>query len=173
MLVLGGGLGLTLTPLNMAAITAVPRAKAGLAAGLLTAIGGLGGVFGVALSGGLFQERQDSGMDSILAQTGPRLSQSTEQELLGILSGAKDAQAELAKFSTANQERITTAVHDSFVNAIADVMWLSAGVALASAIFTALVMQRRPAVAEEVVEEECRSPSCAADPRRALVRTMW
>jgi hypothetical protein len=58
MLLVGAGFGLALTPLNMAAITAVTRARSGVAAGILTTIGGLGEVFGIALSGGIFQEEQ-------------------------------------------------------------------------------------------------------------------
>ena len=161
MLILGGGLGLTITPLNIAAITAVSRARAGLAAGLLTTIGGLGGVFGVALSGGLFQQQQDTKMDSLLAATGPQLGNGTERELLGILSGAPDAQKELAKFGATAQKHIVTAVHDSFVFGISRVMWLSALVSLACAVFTALVMRPRPP-AEEVREvEERPEPSVA------------
>jgi EmrB/QacA subfamily drug resistance transporter len=153
LLVLGAGLGLTITPLNIAAITAVSRAKAGLAAGILTTIGGLGGVFGVALSGGLFQQQQDSEMDRLLAQSGLHLSNSTERELLGILTGAEDAKKELAKFSKASQEHIVNAVHDSFVFAISNVMWLSAGLALACGIFTALVMRREPPAEEPAALE--------------------
>jgi len=153
MLVLGAGLGLTITPLNMAAITAVSKAQAGVAAGLLTTIGGLGGVFGVALSNGLFQQQQDSEMDDLLAKAGLHLSNSTERELLGILSGAPDAKEELAKFSASVQDTITNAVHDSFVFGISNVMWLSTGVALASAVFTALVMKGKPPV-EEAAEKQ-------------------
>jgi EmrB/QacA subfamily drug resistance transporter len=157
MLVLGGGLGLTITPLNIAAITAVSRAQAGVAAGLLTTIGGLGGVFGVALTGGLFQQQQDTKMDQVLANAGMPLPNSTERELLGILTGAPDAEKELAKFSTSAQHTITQAVHDSFVFGIANVMWLTTGLAIASAIFTAVVMTGKKPPAEEVVEQPAPS----------------
>jgi EmrB/QacA subfamily drug resistance transporter len=159
MLVLGAGLGLTITPLNMAAITAVSRAQAGLAAGLLTTIGGLGGVFGVALSGGVFQQRQDSKMDDLLAGSDLHLSNATERELLGILAGSSDALAELKKFPAAAQQQIQNAAHDSFVYGISNVMWLSAGVALACAVFTALVM--RPSPPPEETLEEQPEPSIA------------
>jgi EmrB/QacA subfamily drug resistance transporter len=154
MLILGAGLGLTITPLNMAAITAVSRAQAGLAAGVLTTIGGLGQVFGVALSGGLFQQQQDSHMDDLLAEQGLHLSNGTERELLGILSGSADALARLKTFPASVQAEITSAVHDSFVFGIANVMWLSAGVALACAVFTALVMRPTPPAEEEALEEQ-------------------
>jgi EmrB/QacA subfamily drug resistance transporter len=154
MLVLGGGFGLAITPLNIAAITAVTRAEAGVAAGLLTTIGGLGGVFGVALSGGLFQQQQDAKMDDLLANSGLHLSNATERELLGILAGAPDAKAELAKFGASAQDTIRTAVHDSFVFGISNVMWLSTGLALASAVFTAIVMKGKPPAEEAVQQAE-------------------
>jgi EmrB/QacA subfamily drug resistance transporter len=159
MLVLGAGLGLTITPLNMAAITAVSRARAGLAAGILTTIGGLGGVFGVALSGGIFQQQQDTKMDDLLAQDGLHIGNGTERELLGILSGSSQALAELKTFPRSAQATITSAVHDSFVFGISNVMWLSAGVALACAVFTAIVM--RPTQPPEEVPEETPEPSAA------------
>jgi EmrB/QacA subfamily drug resistance transporter len=162
MLILGAGLGLTITPLNIAAITAVSRAKAGVAAGILTTIGGLGGVFGVALTGGIFQEQQDQKMDQILASAGHPLPDSTERELLGILSGAPDAAKELAKFPASVQHIIVGAVHDSFVFGIANVMWLTTGLSIASAIFTALVMKGKAPPEEEPVEEPAPSAASVA-----------
>ena len=148
MLLLGGGFGLALTPLNMAAMTAVPRATSGAAAGILTTIGGLGAVFGVALSGGIFQEEQDRHMDKLLGETGPQLSESSQRTLTGLLAGSSKANDELAKFTGAAHDNIVRAVHDSFVFGIANVMWLSAGLAIATAIFTALFMRpTRPAEA--------------------------
>jgi EmrB/QacA subfamily drug resistance transporter len=159
MLILGAGLGLTITPLNVAAITAVSRAKAGVAAGILTTIGGLGGVFGVALTGGIFQEQQDSKMDQILKAAGHPLGNGTERELLGILSGAPDAEKKLATFPTNVQHIIVQAVHDSFVFGIANVMWLTTGLSIASAIFTAFVMKGKMPPEEEPVEQP--EPSAA------------
>lgn len=142
MVLLGIGFGLALTPLNIAAITAVPRATAGVAAGILTTIGGLGGVFGIALTGGLFQEQQDRHLDDLLAKAGVHVSDSTERTLSAYLSGSSEAQAEVDRFTGATKEAVIDAIHDSFVFGIANVMWLCAGLAIASAIFTALVMRR-------------------------------
>jgi len=162
MLILGAGLGLVITPLNIAAITAVSRAKAGVAAGILTTIGGLGGVFGVALTGGIFQQQQDSKMDQLLAAAGHPLGNNTERELLGILSGAPAAEKKLATYPVDVQHIIVQAVHDSFVFGIANVMWFTTGLSIACAIFTAVVMKRQAPPAEEPVEEPAPSaPSVA------------
>jgi EmrB/QacA subfamily drug resistance transporter len=161
LLVIGGGVGIALTPLNMAAITAVPRAASGLAAGILTTIAGLGGVFGVALTGGIFQEEQDRKLDQQLADHGLHLGDSVERTLSGYLAGSSAAKDELAKFTGNTRGVVVDAIHDSFVFGIANVMWLAAGLSLVSALFTALVMQRRPPAEEEEGLREAPAPTAA------------
>ena len=87
-------------------------------------------------------------MDKLLGETGPQLSESSQRTLTGLLAGSSKANDELAKFTGAAHDNIVRAVHDSFVFGIANVMWLSAGLAIATAIFTALFMRpTRPAEA--------------------------
>ncbi len=56
--IMGFGIGLALTPMNLAAMNAVSRDHAGAAAGLLVTLSGLGATLGVAVTGAVFQELQ-------------------------------------------------------------------------------------------------------------------
>jgi hypothetical protein len=99
-------------------------------------------------------------MDELTAAAGLHLGNSTERALLGILAGAAGAQRELARFGSSAQQEIRTAVHDSFVFGIANVMWLSTGLAIASAVFTAVVMRPKQPPAEDALVKE-PDPSAA------------
>ena len=55
---LGFGIGTALTPLNLAALNATPQRNHGTIAGVLSMIAGLGAMFGVALTGALFESLQ-------------------------------------------------------------------------------------------------------------------
>ena len=55
---MGLGIGLTMSPMSTAAMNAVDAAKAGLASGILSMSRMVGGTFGVAAVGALFQQHQ-------------------------------------------------------------------------------------------------------------------
>ena len=55
---MGFGIGLSLTPMNLAAMNAVSRDHAGAAAGILVTLSGLGSTLGVAITGAIFQQLQ-------------------------------------------------------------------------------------------------------------------
>ena len=64
---MGLGIGLTMSPMSTAAMNAVDTAKAGLASGMLSMSRMVGGTFGVAAVGALFQHLSDNRLQSASA----------------------------------------------------------------------------------------------------------
>ena len=65
-MLMGLGIGLTMSPMSTAAMNAVDTAKAGLASGVLSMSRMVGGTFGVAAVGALFQSISDNRLESRL-----------------------------------------------------------------------------------------------------------
>ncbi len=158
MLVLGFGVGLTLTPMNAAAVNAVPTREHGEATGILTTVIGLGGVLGVAITGTLFKSLEDAHLDHVLAKTGPSLPDEIERELEGMLAHADNAQTRLDTFTAPAQHSIVHALREAFVYAISNALKLSVGVAVVGALLT-LVVLRRGRTLEEPVGSTAAEPS--------------
>jgi EmrB/QacA subfamily drug resistance transporter len=152
MLVIGAGVGLCLTPINTAAMNAIRRAEHGAAAGVLVTMSGLGMIFGVAVSGALFQQVKDQKTDELLAKVGVHLSEATERTLEGLLAGAHTANHALHRYSQSIQSAIEHAVRQGFTDAFGAVMWLSLAVCVAGVVAVLLVMQRSAPIPDE--EEE-------------------
>jgi len=155
MLFVGAGVGLSLTPLNTAAMNAIRRIEHGAAAGVLVTMSGLGAAFGVALSGSFFQSVQDGKSDSLLNKLNPslHLSDATERTLSGLLTGSKPALAELHKFDPAQQTAIRHALRQGYTDGLGVVMWLSLGITVAGMALVAIVMQRSAPVPDELEVE--------------------
>src|SRR6185312_4872105 len=68
-IMMGLGIGLTMSPMSTAAMNAVHVTKSGLASGLLSMSRMVGGTFGVAVLGAIFQGHSSSSLDSALAKT--------------------------------------------------------------------------------------------------------
>ena len=77
---MGAGMGLTMSPMSTAAMNAVDVTKAGVASGILSMSRMVGGSFGVAAIGALFQSLSTSKFESLTSASG--------------LSAAKQAQLE-------------------------------------------------------------------------------
>ena len=69
-ILMGLGIGLTMSPMSTAAMNAVDVAKSGLASGLLSMSRMVGGTFGVAVLGAIFQANSSSSLESALRGTG-------------------------------------------------------------------------------------------------------
>jgi hypothetical protein len=93
-------------------------------------------------------------MDAVLAAGSLHIGNQNERTLTGYLAGSDAAKDELAKFTGSAHATVVKAIHDSFVFGISNVMWLSAGLAIATALFAAVVMQRSPPAADLVEEPE-------------------
>ena len=145
MLALGFGVGLVLTPMNLAAVNAVPVEQHGEATGIMTTVIGLGGVVGVALTAGVFRTLEDERLDHILARTGPRISNAAQRLLEGILVQADDALEELAKFKPEEQRNIVGAVRYAFVYGISNGLTIGVIVAGLGTVLTVVLLRKNGA----------------------------
>jgi hypothetical protein len=108
-----------MSPMSTAAMNAVPPQKAGVGSGILSMSRMVGGTFGVAALGALFQHIARN--DIADALDGTSVSAAQQERLVEGLGTASDS----GSMSPAAAE----AAHDAFIHALASGMWLSAGVA--------------------------------------------
>jgi EmrB/QacA subfamily drug resistance transporter len=143
LLVLGFGLGIILTPVNAAALNAVPTAKHGEAAGILSTMIAIGSVFGVAVSGAFFKELEDSKLEGVLGGAGfpVHVDQGKLRDLLARTSAAEHY---LHHFRPDVQDRLSAAVNQSFRYGIENAVRLSAGLLVLTLILTAVLVRGAP-----------------------------
>jgi EmrB/QacA subfamily drug resistance transporter len=139
---LGFAVGLVLTPMNLIALNAVPLRQHGQATGIMTTVIGFGGVLGVTVVGAVFRELEDRRLDAVLHATGPRLDDTTERALEGVLSHADDADALLATFSASDQAKIVHALRSAFVYGISNALIVAVGAAAGGALLTLVILKR-------------------------------
>jgi EmrB/QacA subfamily drug resistance transporter len=145
-MVMGVGIGLTMSPMSTAAMNAVDATKAGVASGMLSMSRMVGGTFGVAAIGALFQAITRHDIDSKLAGLGIADAQREKLVEAAGSSGVGDIARQMDPESA---RQIVTAVQDSFIHALATAMWLSFGVTVVGAVVAALLIERRPVQAHE------------------------
>jgi EmrB/QacA subfamily drug resistance transporter len=130
-MLMGVGVALTMSPMTAAAMNAVSLDKAGVASGILSMNRMVGGTFGVAALGAIFQSLSRSRLDDALASA-PVTPGQRAHIAEGLASGASmrprtGADPELAA-------RVASAAKDAFVHALSGALSLSAAVALAGAV---------------------------------------
>ncbi len=142
--VMGLGMGFVMAPMSTAAMNSVSAAKAGAASGILSMSRMVGGTFGVAALGALFQHLSSARLADSLAGTGVSAVQREQLvENLGAGSGGDT----LVGLDPATAEQVGGAVRDAFVHALSSGMWFATGLTLVGAL-TALLMIRGRAGAE-------------------------
>ena len=130
-MLMGLGMGFVMSPMSTAAMNAVSETKAGAASGILSMSRMVGGTFGVAALGALFQHLSSERLADSLAGTGVTAAQ-RDHLVENIGSGAGgDATRGL---DPATAEQVGHAVKDAFVHALSSGMWLATGVALIGAL---------------------------------------
>jgi hypothetical protein len=145
-MVMGVGIGLTMSPMSTAAMNAVETSKAGVASGILSMSRMVGGTFGVAAIGALFQAITRHDIDSKLAALNiPDAQREKLVEAAGS-SGVGDVARQLDPEAA---RQIVTTVEESFIHALSTAMWLSFGVTVIGAIVAALLIERRPVQAPD------------------------
>jgi hypothetical protein len=146
---MGFGIGLALTPMNLAAMNAVSRDHAGSASGLLVTLSGLGATFGVAVTGAIFSELQTTRTIDLVGDAGVHVSRSQAQELEGVLSGTPGAKHTLDQISGSDVGAVTHAVREAFVSALGTSLKISAAlVAVGIVLAVALLRRSEPADAK-------------------------
>lgn len=139
LLVLGLGLGIVLTPINATSVDAVPSAKHGEAAGVLTTLIGLGSVMGVAVCGAVFKELEDAKLEHILART--HFTEHDESLLTGLLAHSQQAEQHLHSFGPL-QGTVLHAWREAFRYGVESTVRLSAAGLVVVIVITALLVRR-------------------------------
>jgi MFS family permease len=117
--IMGIGMALVMSPMSTAAMNSVPAQKAGVGSGILSMSRMVGGTFGVAALGALFQHIARGDISDALAGSGVTAAQ--QEHLVESLGTASDG----GGLPPAAAE----AAHNAFIHALSSGMWMSAGVA--------------------------------------------
>ncbi len=151
--IMGFGIGLALTPMNLAAMNAVSRNHAGAASGILVTLSGLGATLGVAVTGAIFGELQTQNTIDEVGDQGVTVGRDAALELEGVLSGTPGAQHELDKLAGHDVAGIENAVREAFISALGTSLKISAALVLAGIVLAvALLRKSEPADAEPIAE---------------------
>jgi EmrB/QacA subfamily drug resistance transporter len=146
---LGLGIGAALTPLNLAALGAVPQRLHAAVGGVLSTVGGVGLTFGVAVSGALFEALQRDRTVSDAAKAGITLSNDAASTLEGLLAGTPSATKALDAYPAAEQGALHSAVSDGFLSALGTTMALSFGVVMVGILLTLVLIRRQPPIPDD------------------------
>ena len=114
----------------------MPARNHGTVAAILAMLAGLGGTFGVALSGALFESLQTRDTVSAAADRGLKFTDAAARTLDGLMSGTPDATHALASYPAAQHDAVKAAVHDGFVSAFGGAMELSLGLVILGIVIT-------------------------------------
>jgi len=130
-MLMGVGMGFVMSPMSLAAMNAVDRAKAGVASGILSMNRMVGGTFGVAILGALVATLGRSKIDELL----PQLPDAARGKLADGLGSGGVAHGVPA--------RVTDAAQQAFVYALHYGLLLGAGVALLGALAAFTLIRKR------------------------------
>jgi MFS family permease len=150
LMLLGAGVGIALTPTNLAALGSQPVSRHGAVGGILATLGGLGGAFGVAISGAVFESIQASDTVTQAADNGIKISTATARTLEGLLSGTPSATTALDKFPQSQHAALHAAVREGYISAFATAMLISAIIVVIGAGLALAIIRRRADVGEPV-----------------------
>ena len=133
-ILLGIGMALVMSPMSTAAMNSVSPDKAGVASGILSMSRMVGGTFGVAAIGALFQHLARNDLQDQLAGTG--VSTAAREHIVenlgsGSIGGLTPQTAEAA--------------HNAFIHALSTGMWLAAGVAAVGVLVALFTIDSKPA----------------------------
>jgi MFS family permease len=133
---MGLGIGLTMSPMSTAAMNAVETTKAGLASGVLSMSRMVGGTFGVAAVGALFQQISDNRLEGRLGD----LPLSPQQQAWFTDNlGSGDVSSHLRQLDPTTAHEVSGVLKDAFVHSLSASLKLSTAVAVVGvliALFT-------------------------------------
>jgi EmrB/QacA subfamily drug resistance transporter len=135
---MGLGIGLTMSPMSTAAMNAVDATKAGLASGVLSMSRMVGGTFGVAAVGALFQHISDNRLESRLG--GVPLS-SQQQAWFADNLGSGDVPAKLQQLDPTTAREVSAVLKDAFVHSLSASLKLSTAVAVVGVVIALLTLR--------------------------------
>src|SRR3954468_4319435 len=130
-MIMGLGMGLTMSPMSTAAMNSVSPDKAGVASGILSMSRMVGGTFGVAAIGALFQSLLQGRLATDLR--GLHLTAAQHQQIADGVGAGQGKQA-LKGLDPATAEQAGRAMKDAFVHGLSGGLKLSTAVAAAGAV---------------------------------------
>jgi EmrB/QacA subfamily drug resistance transporter len=154
-MVMGVGIGLTMSPMSTAAMNAVSADKAGGASGILSMSRMVGGTFGVAAIGALFQHLASSKLDELLAGAG--IGAGTRERLVENLGSANE-QGVIRSLDPEAARRAAGATREAFIHAFSSAMWLSLAVSMVGVVIAATLI----AAKREREADPARAPAAEA-----------
>jgi EmrB/QacA subfamily drug resistance transporter len=138
----GVGIALVDTPTRVAAQSAVGERHQGLASGLTSSFGRLGGTLGAGVVGALIVALQYSRGLDLLAQNGIRVDSDDHAALESLIVNGKAGSQELREVHHVRQ--VEHAAHEAYTFAFANGMRLAAVVAAVAGIVAFALLRRRP-----------------------------
>jgi EmrB/QacA subfamily drug resistance transporter len=166
-MIMGLGMGLTMSPMSTAAMNSVSPDKAGVASGILSMSRMVGGTFGVAAIGALFQSLSKDRLATDLA--GVQLTGAQHQHITDAIGGGSADQA-LSGLDPSTAEQVGRAMKDAFVHSLSGSLKLSTAVAAAGAVLAFVLIEphvkgRHATTLGEAQAAEPTAPT--AEPERA------
>jgi MFS family permease len=140
-MIMGFGIALTMSPMSTAAMNAVDSAKAGVASGILSMSRMVGGTFGVAAIGALFQSVARHRLDSALGDA-PLPAGKREEIVANLGSGGQQIA----------DPQVAAAAKEAFVGALSSAMKLSTAVAAAGAVIALVMIESKVAERRRALE---------------------
>jgi EmrB/QacA subfamily drug resistance transporter len=137
---MGLGIGLTMSPMSTAAMNAVSPDKAGAASGILSMFRMVGGTFGVAAIGALFQSLAHDRVTAAAQAAGVPASE--RHELVESL-GSGHVNEIASRLDPAAAERLGDGMREAFVHALGGALTLSAAVAAVGAFLALALVERK------------------------------
>jgi EmrB/QacA subfamily drug resistance transporter len=160
-MIMGLGMGLTMSPMSTAAMNAVSPDKAGVASGILSMSRMVGGTFGVAAIGALFQSLSKDRLAGDLA--GLPLTASQHQHIVDGV-GAGQSTGALQGLDPTTAQEAGRAMKDAFVHGLSGGLKLSTAVAAAGAVLAFVLIEphvkaRKAASTPPVGEAQAAEPT--------------
>jgi MFS family permease len=143
LIAVGIGFGLQITPVNVAAVQAVPALRRATASGVLLTTGMVGATLGVATFAAAFGGIARDALPDRLADAGVSVSASETETLDGVVTGSDRAQKAVEGYSRAKADAIERAVDESFMSALGDVLKVIAALELIAALLALGLPRRR------------------------------
>jgi EmrB/QacA subfamily drug resistance transporter len=155
-ILMGVGIALTMSPMSTAAMNAVAEAKAGLASGLLSMSRMVGGTFGIAVLGAVFQAQSRGELESALVPVdiGQRRIEAIAEQL-----GSGGLESTISGLPATQAERAAEAAREAFINSLAGAIEISAFFAAAGAVMALVLISVRRTEIEAPDQSAAKPPA--------------
>jgi hypothetical protein len=161
-ILMGFGIALTMSPMSTAAMNAVHVTKSGLASGLLSMSRMVGGTFGVAVLGAIFQANSETSLKAGLTGTG---IDATQVDSIAEQLGSGGLAQAIDKLPPDIAQRAGAAAHDAFISGLTTSIGVSATVAATGAVLAYFLIAAKSDDAPQLGSPGSPDPVLADPPR--------